>query len=89
MKSASSSVSSPLGLLHAHSDANAAIVDGYLLPDSLAMMLASGEVNDVPLIFGVMHEEVDLAPLDVVFNMSTRQYQAFIMQKYVFTSISW
>jgi para-nitrobenzyl esterase len=59
-----------------------AIVDGYLLPDSLDEILASGEVNDVPLIFGVMHEEVDIAPLDVVVNMSRQQYQAFIMQKF-------
>jgi hypothetical protein len=63
-------------------------VDGYLLPDSLDEILASGEVNDVPLIFGVMHEEVDIAPLDVVVNMSRQQYQAFIMQKCVTVHVS-
>lgn len=58
-----------------------AIVDGYLLPDTLSNLLETGEVNDVPLMFGVMHEEVDIAPLDIVFNMSKRQYQAFLMQR--------
>eukprot|EP00027_Filamoeba_sp_ATCC50430_P017838 CAMPEP_0168574606 /NCGR_PEP_ID=MMETSP0413-20121227/19184_1 /TAXON_ID=136452 /ORGANISM="Filamoeba nolandi, Strain NC-AS-23-1" /LENGTH=43 /DNA_ID= /DNA_START= /DNA_END= /DNA_ORIENTATION= len=35
-------------------------------------------VNDVPVMFGVTHDEPDLAPVNVVFNYTTEEYTQFI-----------
>lgn len=44
-------------------------------------------VNDVPVMFGAMHEEPDLAPVDIVFNYTSEKYTQFIMDRFVNDSI--
>jgi carboxylesterase type B len=59
-----------------------AIVDGVVIPNVLSDLLLKGPVNDVPVIFGVMNEEPDVHPNDVVLNFSSSQWKSFIKQKF-------
>ena len=58
-----------------------AIIDGVTVPVDIWTAFEKGEVNDVPSIFGVMAQENDLAPVDVILNYTSQEYTTFIENK--------
>jgi hypothetical protein len=79
-----------------------AIVDGVTVPFSIFDAYQYGTAVDVPgtfmcwicsdsvVIFGTMHEEVDLAPQDIVFNYTASQWNQFVQSRYVIIQLySW
>jgi len=58
------------------------IVDGYIIPMAAAPALASGKFSDVPVIFGSMAQEVDLAPPIIMLNYTEAQYEAYITERF-------
>jgi len=64
-------------------DSSLANVDGYVLPVPLSEALAiDAIVNDVPTVFGVMAQEVDAAPFDVVINYTNTEFLKFLQTRF-------
>lgn len=58
------------------------VVDGVVFPYSLQDAFELGKFNDVPTIIGIMHEEVDLMPMNLVDKMSASDYLNFITNRF-------
>lgn len=60
-----------------------AIVDGAVLTLPLSEAFATpGVVNDVTLVFGVMAEEIDAGPNQDLTNLTSDEYNDFILSQY-------
>ena len=55
-----------------------AIVDGLVITYNITEALSNGIANDVPVIFGTMHDEPDVGPVNVVINYTLSEFTDFI-----------
>ncbi len=58
------------------------IIDGVIVPhDMIAGLLM--KINDVPVIFGTMAQEIDFEPAVLIENYTAAEYGAYITNRYI------